>query len=141
MEKLKHMIVFEKFNGEKSDKNYAELAITSLMLRDQIHIFHWQTEIGDMHRALGDFYDDLLELVDQLIESIMGKYGRFSIKNVDYTELIDLDDAKVQEYLDMYTKIYTDFRNEDFEEDTEIQNVIDEIVGLINKLKYLLTMS
>ncbi len=137
---------FEDFLNEQAkytnDRSHSMFAMHSLALRDQIHIWHWQTEIGDMHKALGEFYDSLLGQVDNIMEVIMGKYGRISVKAVGTPRpLVDLSDVNVEEFLNSYVTIYTEFRNGTFADSPEIQNLLDEVVEGINKLKYLLTLS
>jgi hypothetical protein len=128
-----------KYSG---DRSHSTFAVQSLSVRDQVHIWHWQTEVGDKHKALGDYYDDFIEQVDGLMEIIMGKYGRISVKGIGTPKpLIDLSDAKLEEYFSSKIEMYNSFRNDTFKKDPEIQNKIDEVVEGLEKLKYLLTMS
>ena len=139
----KEYLALEEAAKYTTDKNHSLIAVHGLSLRDQIHIWHWQTEVGDQHKALGEFYENLLEKVDELVEVIMGKYGRISVKSVGSPKpLIDLQDLKnIDTFVDGYIKLFDNFRNTTFKNDTEIQNIIDEIVAETLKLKYLLTMS
>ncbi len=124
------------------DKNIALLAMHGLSLRDQMHLFHWQTEVGDMHTALGDFYDKFLEQLDGLMEVVMGKYGRFSVKTLGSpAPLQDLQEADVEGLMERYVQIFEGYKDTTFANDPEIVNIIDEILASIQKLKYLLTMS
>jgi uncharacterized protein (DUF608 family) len=136
---------FEDFINEQAkytnDKAIAVLAMQGLSLRDQIHVFHWQTEIGDQHKALGDYYEDFVEQLDDLMEVIMGKYGRISVKSVGTPQpLIDLKDVNVETFVDSKITIFEDAKKL-FSKDSEILNILDEIIAEIQKLKYLLTMS
>lgn len=138
--------MFNEFLNEAAvytnDRSIPLLAMHGLSLRDQIHVFHWQTEIGDQHKALGDFYDSFIEQLDGLIEVVMGKYGRFSVKSVGTpSPLQDLADVKVEEFTAKYISIFESYKKGTFKNDTEILNIIDEIVASIHKLNYLLTMS
>ena len=136
---------FQEFINEAAkytdDKSIAVLAMNGLSLRDQIHVFHWQTEVGDKHKALGDYYDDFLEQLDGLMEVVMGKYGRFSVKSVGTpAPLVDLKDVNVEEFVDSKVSIFVEAKKI-FAKDPEILNIIDEVIAEIQKLKYLLTMS
>jgi uncharacterized protein (DUF608 family) len=136
---------FEEFINEAAkyteDRSIAVLAMNGLSLRDQIHVFHWQTEVGDKHKALGDYYDDFLEQLDGLMEVVMGKYGRFSVKSVGTpAPLVDLKDVNVEDFVNSKVSIFEDAKKL-FSKDPEILNIIDEIIAEIQKLKYLLTMS
>jgi hypothetical protein len=128
-----------KFSG---DKNLAVLAMQGFSLRDQIHLFHWQTDVGDLHTALGEFYDSFLDQLDGLMEVVMGKYGRISIKGVGSpSPLVDLAGANIDDLLNKYISIFEGYKTSTFDKDDDIKNIIDEIVASINKLKYLITMS
>jgi hypothetical protein len=136
---------FQEFINEAAkytdDKSIAVLAMNGLSLRDQIHVFHWQTEVGDKHKALGDYYDDFLEQLDGLMEVVMGKYGRFSVKSVGTpAPLVDLKDVNAEEFVDSKVSIFVEAKKI-FAKDPEILNIIDEVIAEIQKLKYLLTMS
>lgn len=125
-----------------TDRSISLLAMNGLSIRDQIHVFHWQTEIGDQHSALGDFYDSFLEQLDGLMEVVMGKYGRFSVKSVGTpAPLVDLKDVNVEELVSKYVSVFESYKAETFKNDPEIVNILDEIIASIQKLKYLLTMS
>jgi hypothetical protein len=136
----KHVKLFEDLNSIDT-KNIGNLAVTSLLLRDQTHIFHWQSKNKGEHETLEEFYDELLEITDNLIEACMGKFGRFSVKGIELTDFVDIDSIECEEYMNLYFHIYSDFRNETFKDDPEIQAIIDELLILINKIKYLLSMA
>jgi hypothetical protein len=137
---------FDEFLNEQAkyttNRSHSMFAMHSFSLRDQIHVWHWQTEVGDMHKALGDFYGSFLDQVDNIMEVVMGKYGRVSVKAVGApSPLIDLADANVEEFLNKYVSIFSSFRNETFADSPELQNLLDGVIEAIEKLKYLLTMS
>jgi hypothetical protein len=141
----KLILSFQEFINEEAkytdDRAIAVLAMNGLSLRDQIHVFHWQTEIGDQHKALGDYYDTFLGQLDGLIEVVMGKYGRFSVKSVGIpAPLVDLKDVNIEEFVDSKVSIFVEAKKI-FSKDPEILNIIDEVIAEIHKLKYLLTMS
>ena len=136
---------FQDFINEEAkytdDRAIAVLAMNGLSLRDQIHVFHWQTEVGDQHKALGDYYEDFLEQLDGLMEVVMGKYGRFSVKSVGTpAPLVDLKDVDVEKFVSSKVSIFVEAKKI-FSKDPEILNIIDEVIAEIQKLKYLLTMS
>jgi len=135
------------FEGFVNEAKYSEnnehtlFAIDMLSLRNQIHIFHWQTEIGDLHRALGDFYGDLLDKLDDIVEIAMGKYGRISVKSKNTTSpLMDLVDINLDDYLVKHADLLNSYKSGLFSSDADIQNKIYELVADINKLRYLATM-
>jgi hypothetical protein len=123
------------------DKTHSDVAMYSLWLRNQIHLFHWQTEVGDAHKALGNFYDLFLSQVDNLMEVCMGKHGRVSATPAILQPLQNLKDVNVEEFVNLAVSNFVSFRNDVYSDSPEIQNIVDEIIAEMHKLKYLLTMS
>jgi hypothetical protein len=117
-----------------------------LGLQNQIRVLHWQTESYAEHKALGKAYESLDELVDSFVETYFGAHGRHSavpgegttrapIEIVDYgdaTPLAVMEDGivflkeEIEEYLD--------------ESDTDLLNIRDDMLGVLNHTKYLLSL-
>lgn len=108
----------------------------------QFKILHWQTKGYARHMAFGGIYDQLDELVDEYVETAMGKWGRFILD--DKTSTItykNLSEVNMVEFLqDFKGKLYLLTTELDQEKDTDLLNIKDEILGKINKLAYLLTL-
>lgn len=143
---MNHIPTFDEFLNEAAkyteDRNHSMMAIHGLSLLDQIKIFHWQTEVGDAHKALGEFYDDFSDELDGLVEVVMGKYGRISVRSTGSpAPLADIASIDPTALVEKYVRIYEVYRNTTFASDPEIQNIIDEVIARIHKLKYLLTLS
>jgi DNA-binding ferritin-like protein len=123
-------------------KGHSMIAVHGFALLDQIKIFHWQTEVGDAHKALGDFYNDFAEALDELVEVIMGKYGRITMSQIGKpTALVDISEMMPSVFVEKYIRIFEGYRDGLFAQDPEIKNIIEEIIARHHKLKYLLTMS
>ena len=43
--------------------------------RTQAHVFHLQTPSFAAHKALNEYYDEIVGLTDGIVESYQGKYG------------------------------------------------------------------
>jgi DNA-binding ferritin-like protein len=52
-----------------------DLVSKLLMARNVAHMWHWKVKSFSMHLALGELYENLLSLTDELMEMYMGKYG------------------------------------------------------------------
>lgn len=100
----------------------------------QLRILHWQTRSYARHKAYGDAYVSISELMDTFVELYMGKYGR-----VEVTTPIELKNIKQLNVVD-FLKEATSFLSNMNIEDTDILNVRDEILGEFKKLMYLLTL-
>ena len=100
------------------------------------HLLHWMTNSYAEHKALGKYYEAIPKLVDQLAEAYMGRYGQFTGFPNDY--YLPADDPV--EYMEGIKYFVQDSR-EIMPDDSEIQNLIDEIAQLIDstlfKLRFL----
>ena len=104
--------------------------------RDMMHLTHLQTVNLGEHQALNKYYNGILELTDDLTETYFGTIGkRLNIK------------IPASEYMNSRTHL-TYLKDYVFKhrgvlglENTHIQNIIDEIIGLITQVLYLLTLS
>lgn len=107
----------------------------SMALRTAAHLAHLSTESYAQHVALGDFYNALIDLVDQYAEVYMGTEGRiksFPAATLPAGNLI----AALTAYLDtIEAEQAEDGKNR------ALGNILDEIQALtaqtIYKLRYL----
>ena len=92
---------------------------------------HLETNKYSSHIALNDYYDDMPELVDQLIEDYMGLHGRV----FDYSSLINARDfdSPVQ-YLTHLHNFITD--NRGMFTEAELLSDLDAILSLIDTTLY-----
>jgi hypothetical protein len=114
-----------------------ELVIGQLFQsRDTIHIAHLQTVNYAEHKALNKYYDSLLDLTDGLLETYFGTIGkRINIK-IPASEYVNPQQhlKQLMEYVKKHRVVFG-------MENTHIQNIVDEILALIAKTLYLLTLS
>lgn len=112
-----------------------------LGIHTQLKVLHWQTKGYARHNAFAQTRDELEELMDSFVEEAMGKYGRFSLddetKNI---ELFNLTDLKPTEMVETICQALVGFTEELDPIDTNLLNIRDEMLGLFQKLKYLLTL-
>lgn len=109
--------------------------VSALMAsRTQAHIFHLQTPSFAAHKALNEFYDNIIDLIDGFVESYQGKYGIISgYSNVALQEYQSCDG------IIMYFSTLVAFIEKTktlIAQDSYIQNQVDEIVAEINSLLY-----
>jgi hypothetical protein len=102
---------------------------------------HWQTMGDAKHRAYGEIYDTLGDLIDSFTESMMGKYGRPEFESEFSIMFQDLKSLSVQNFMDGITEFLVSMTEQlDTKYDTDLLNLRDEMLAAINKLKYLLTL-
>ncbi len=107
--------------------------------RQMAHVYHLQVK-GDVgshatHTALNDYYDGLLDILDELIETYQGQY-----EVVEEYDIIDTKNTKSKEVIEYFIELnqfIKDTRGKAFiPEDTHLQNIIDEIVAMTYRLLY-----
>lgn len=107
--------------------------------QQQFRILHWQTKSYARHKAYGDFYDSFSGLMDDFIETHMGKYGR--VKTGGKIEISNMNDVQIKDYLEEIEQFLIELSEEyDERKDSDLLNIRDEMLGSVNKLKYLLTL-
>lgn len=109
-----------------------ELVARIFKTRNQAHLAHWKTKSFAEHKALGGFYDDVIDSLDTLVEACQGSKG--IIGHVDLSckdESVDI------------IKCLTDDANFISKNRTKIahgvpaiENILDEIVALYLKTIY-----
>lgn len=94
---------------------------------------HLKTDKYSKHIALNEFYEDIVELVDTLIEDYMGIYGKVS----DYKNIMTTEKIGAVEYLESLREMCKeadDLFDED--DDSELLSDIDNILSLIDSTLY-----
>ena len=102
--------------------------------RTQAHVFHLQTPSFAAHKALNDYYDEIVGITDGLVESYQGKYGIVT----GYGN-IALQEYQSCEAIIMFFEtlcMYVEKSRTMICQDSYIQNQIDEIVALIKSTIY-----
>ena len=119
------------------------MIVTNLLtLHNQLKIHHWQTKSYAEHQALGGAYDEFSDLIDEFIEVFMGKYGRIESKDGFKIELSNYKEISPTDFVDKYVNYLVNELPKSLEKtDTDLLNIRDEMLGQLNKLKYLLTLS
>ena len=110
-----------------------DFILTLLHSITNTHILHWQAPTLSEHEALAKFYDELSDKIDALAETMMGKYQMMLTFPTTYhgpsatglEEILTLSDYFAQ-------------GRKDLPQDSEIQNLCDEIAQLLNQTAYLL---
>ena len=94
---------------------------------------HLETSKFSDHKALNDYYDDIVDAVDKLIEDYQGIYGKLGdLKNTMDTKI---DDPIA--YLSDLKNFVKDGRKELIKkDDTEIWSDIDEVLSIIDSTLY-----
>jgi DNA-binding ferritin-like protein len=107
---------------------------------NQTKMLHWQTKSFAQHKTFDKFYGNFGDLVDDFVEVMMGKYGRVKTKGTIRIE--NYDNVSIPEFikqLDMFllhlSEVFSD------PSDSDLLNIRDSMMGEVNRLRYLLTLT
>jgi len=116
------------------NKEFLKLISYLLHSATQVHIFHLQTNSYAEHKALNEYYDEIVDLTDGLIESFQGKYD--ILKGYENYSLNDYENnAQVVKYFKALMKTVDELRVS-VKNDSYLQNEIDNVVNLIASTLY-----
>lgn len=118
----------------KSNQVAAELVARCLELHEQAEFQHLQARDGSyaMHKALEEYVDSIKELADTFAESYQGVYGLIK----KFPE-VECEDKPFLEQLKDFRAWIMEHRDAiGCCDDSELQNAIDEIVTLGNRVMY-----
>lgn len=107
----------------------------------QWKFLHWQTFGDAKHRLYGKIYDKLGELIDEFTEVMMGKHGRPEFEPEFALMFQDIKSMSIQNFMDGITEFLVGMSDQlDSRYDTDLLNIRDEMLALINRSKYLITL-
>jgi len=118
-----------------------ELIKKLVQIQIQWRFLHWQTFGDARHRTYGEIYEGLDDLIDSFAEVMMGKYGRPKFEPEFAITFQDISALNMQDFMDGITEFLVSFTEQlDQKYDTDLLNIRDEMLAVINKSKYLLTL-
>lgn len=97
------------------------------------HYWHLTTSSYAEHKALNQFYTELQGLLDNLAEALIGKYST----KPEIPKAIMLNKTDASSYMDELAS-YMELQIADASPDC--QDLMIDILNLVNKTKYLLTL-
>ena len=83
---------------------------------------------------------DLAKAFDSLVETLLGRYRQYEYKSLNFEILPHSNEnvlSKINQYLQILTVQPCPLLDP---KDSDAQNIVEEIVADLNKLKYLLTL-
>ena len=118
--------------GEIMEKSMALFLATLLHSGTNTHFFHWATKSYAKHKTLGKFYENIIELTDQLAEAYFGVYGQITQFPATYHQ-----PKEPLAYLQSLQSFVKDARA-DLPSDSEFVQLFDNIAQEIDTTIYLL---
>lgn len=106
-----------------------------------IRLYHWSTTSYARHTGSGALYDSLNGLIDQFVETYMGRYKRPEFKSSFNIPVKQFTDSSIEDTLREYIQFLKyEVPNYLKESDTDLLNIRDEMVADLNKTLYLFTL-
>lgn len=109
-----------------------------LGLQNQLRMLHWGTDSYAEHKALGKAYETLDGLIDTFVETYMGINGK-KLETVKLT-LTPYSLGSPDKLLNQAVQFFTEDVQAAVKSNTDLSNIRDEMLGVINHTKYLLTL-
>lgn len=115
----------------------AEFVMRCFHARTAAHVYHLGTRSYAEHKALNEFYDEIVPLTDTFAETYQGLYELLPLNGTPYTA----NGGPKTMLVGLLTWVQKNRYEVCARTDTALQNIIDEVVALISqtlyKLKYL----
>lgn len=110
----------------------ADFASKFLASAGYVHMMHLASSSYSEHMALGEYYQAIHGLVDSVIETYQGKYGKIPYEEYNSEPMAEMGAI---EYLGNLKDVLARYRTE-MPQDSEIQNEIDNVSNQINSTLY-----
>ena len=113
-----------------------ELICRTFYSRNEAHLAHWRTKSFAEHKALDEFYNGVIEAIDEIVEAYQGSFGIIKkLPEEEYKEMEILD--RLQDDAKWINKN----RSKIARNVPSLENLVDELTDLylttIYKLKFL----
>lgn len=109
----------------------------------QVKTFHWQTHSYSRHKSTDKLFDQLIELVDQFVETYMGMtdkrldFGRAPARTI---RLQNISEKRIVYILKQFAIFLTNLDCEKQPLTSDLLNLRDEMLGTVHQTLYLLTL-
>lgn len=106
--------------------------------REVAHIYHLQVKGDDgsysKHETLGEYYEEIIEMIDELIEVYQGQYD--VVEGYNIINNSGFKDIDIVEYFIDLADFIKNNRINFKDDDTHLHSLIDDIVCLVYKTLY-----
>ena len=109
-----------------------------------LKLYHWQTNSYARHIATDSILTKIDPLIDTFIEIYQGKFGKISTGSTNITLRTLTDDETASDFLSKCINYLNNIIEEDVNmstSDTDLLNIRDEMVGLLNQTLYLFSFN
>lgn len=113
-----------------AQESCAAFVLSLMHSQTNAHILHLQTNSYAEHKALQGYYEGIDDLIDSFVEAYQGKYGIITDYPTEYNPPL----PPVQYLIGLSD--YVAGMREELPQDSELQNIVDEIASLIDTTVY-----
>ena len=100
--------------------------------RTVAHVLHLKSNSYAQHKALNEFYDEIIDLIDSYAEVYQGEYGVITDYPGIYRHYVDPVEF-IEDLCDWITENRSDLHAKT---DTHLSNIVDEIMALAVTTRY-----
>ena len=108
-----------------------EFLLICFHARTNAHVLHLQTRSYAAHKALNEFYDEIVDLADSFAEAYIGSYGLIEFPETPYEPHTD-----ALKLLDEMDEVAESAREALTKGDTHLPSILDEITALVASTRY-----
>jgi hypothetical protein len=109
---------------------------------NHLKLYHWMTTSYSRHKAADECFTLIQSLSDKFVETFIGKYGRTKLVSSSFLpkiEIVRYTDSNIRDlfvdYIQFLRKLKLDPKS-----DSDLLNIVDEMVGSLNQTLYLFTL-
>jgi Family of unknown function (DUF5856) len=124
---------------------------TLLYFQNQIRLYHWNTKVYSRHIASGDLYEKIDKFTDKFVEIYQGKFNGGLLSGIPFKydridiELYNLNDEGIivclNDFKSMLVEdLYNWLSNMPHHTNSDLKNLVDDLMGDVNKTLYLFTL-
>lgn len=106
----------------------------------QIKVFHWATMSYAKHKALDELHESLSGLVDRFMEVYIGKHKSQPLKSFKISMDAQSDSSNLIKYLESERESLRVMHSQ-LKKETELQNILDEMMATFSQAIYLCNLS
>ena len=132
------------------DNLYKNIVGVFLTMLNTVKLYHWKTKSYSTHKATDELYEALNSKIDSFVEILLGKEiissGKkrdkiLNVKNLKFKNYKNQKDFKKQ--IEEYKLFLINLSKSSLNTPTnsDLMNLRDEILGLMNQFLYLLTLN
>jgi hypothetical protein len=118
-------------------KRKSNIVVQFIEFINMVKMFHWQTEYYSKHKITDDLYKTLNEQTDKYVEILFSKKLILNFPKT-IAMVTNLDNAAFQQKVEKFKNYLISLNYS--KEDSDLQNLRDDILGSLNQFNYLFKM-